>query len=340
MELLSLGYIGVNATDLPAWRDFALRILAMQVVDECCDGLGLRMDNKHHRVLISHSDTDGGAYFGFEVADEAALRAAVAELASHQVRVTIGSVNEVTLRAVTNMVYFVDPVGNRIELFHGLKDAVNGFAPPRPIGGFRTGTLGFGHVVLSCPDPARVSQFYREVLGFKLTDYFSVPFKAIFLHINPRHHSLAFIQSEKTGVHHFMVETLALDDVGHAYDFAQENAENIAVTLGRHSNDWATSFYVWTPSKFMIEYGWGGRLVDIATWQATEMTCGPSLWGHDRRWLPPHLRDLAKRLRDDAAASGLGAPLQVSSGYFALADVPSGDGKCAQVSTDTLHPNN
>ena len=143
------------------------------------------------------------------------------------------------------------------------------------------------------------------------------------VYINPRHHSLAFIQGAKTGVHHFMVEMLSLDDVGHAYDVALENEAQIGTTLGRHSNDWATSFYVWTPSKFLIEYGWGGRLVDDATWQVKEMKCGPSMWGHERNWLPPEGRAIAKKLRDDAAAVGMGAPVQVSSGYFTLADVPS-----------------
>ena len=43
-----------------------------------------------------------------------------------------------------------------------------------------------------------------------------------------------------------------------------------------------TSFYARTPGGFMMEYGWGGRVVDPATWQAVEMHSGPSLWGHER----------------------------------------------------------
>ena len=322
MDLLSLGYVGVNATDLAAWRDFATRLLAMQVVDESAAGLGLRMDEKHQRMIIEKADTDGGKYYGFEVADEAALRAAAAELSGRRIEVKPGTSEGLERRAVAGMVWFTDPIGNRIELFHGLKTAKDGFTPPRPIAGFRTGPLGFGHVVLTCPDTDPVVRFYREVLGFKLSDYFGMPFKATFMHINPRHHSLAFIQGAKTGVHHFMVEMLSLDDVGHAYDVALENEAQIGTTLGRHSNDWATSFYVWTPSKFLIEYGWGGRLVDDATWQVKEMKCGPSMWGHERKWLPPEGRAIAKKMRDEAAAVGMGAPVQVSSGYFTLADVP------------------
>jgi hypothetical protein len=46
------------------------------------------------------------------------------------------------------------------------------------------------------------------------------------------------------------------------------------------------------------------------------------MWGHERRWLPPEGRAIAKKMRDEAAAVGMGAPVQVATGYFTLADVP------------------
>ena len=62
--------------------------------------------------------------------------------------------------------------------------------------------------------------FYRDTLGFRLTDYYSHPFVARFLHLNPRHHSLAFIQTGKNAVHHLMMELFSFDDVGQGYDIA------------------------------------------------------------------------------------------------------------------------
>ena len=110
--------------------------------------------------------------------------------------------------------------------------------------------------------------FYRDILGFKLSDYFLKPFAAYFFHVNPRHHSVAFIESGKTGIHHLMVETCYLDDVGQAYDLALcKPEEMIATTFGRHYNDQVHSFYSWSPSKFMFEYGWGGRTIDTENWK-------------------------------------------------------------------------
>ena len=83
------------------------------------------------------------------------------------------------------------------------------------------------------------------------------------------------------------------------------------MTLGRHTNDLMTSFYMRTPSNFMFEYGWGGRNIDPASWQPFECDWGPSLWGHDRSWLSPDKRAEAKALRLGAAKRGYREPVHV-----------------------------
>ena len=218
---------------------------------------------------------------------------------------------------------FNDPQGNRLEIFHGAETTAEPFKPGRSISGFRTGPLGLGHVVLNV-DTAdtieRMTSFYRDTLGFRLTDYYSHPFIARFLHLNPRHHSLAFVQSGKNAVHHLMMELFSFDDVGQGYDLAL-NEDRVAVTLGRHTSDFLTSFYSLTPSAFMVEYGWGGRLIDVDTWQAYERKEGPSMWGHDRKWLSAEDQAKARALRLKNAADGFRRPVQVMEGNY---DVMSG----------------
>jgi hypothetical protein len=144
-----------------------------------------------------------------------------------------------------------------------------------------------------------------------LSDYTLRPFKAYFLHLNPRHHSFAMIETGHNSVHHMMVELFMLDDVGQAYDLALGEDGPIATTMGRHSNDFMTSFYARTPSGFFVEYGWGGRSIDPATHSPVEMTCGPSLWGHDRDWLTPERRPGGARV---AAARGGRRPPRAGAG--------------------------
>ena len=68
----------------------------------------------------------------------------------------------------------------------------------------------------------------------------------------------------------------------------------------------------------MIECGWGGREIDPATWQPVEMHHGPSLWGHERVWLPAKDREVAREMRMNAAREGLRAPVQVMEGNYKL----------------------
>jgi 2,3-dihydroxybiphenyl 1,2-dioxygenase len=214
-----------------------------------------------------------------------------------------------------------DPVGNRLEIFHGAETTADPFVPGRCISGFRTGPLGLGHVVFNVESSEVIQKllpFYRDVLGFRLTDYYSHPFEAYFLHVNPRHHSLAFIRTGKSAVHHIMMEVFSFDDMGQGYDIALGEQGRVATTMGRHTSDFITSFYSWTPSGFMVEYGWGARDIDPDTWQAYERKEGPSMWGHDRSWLPPEQQAEARNLRLQNAAKGLRRPVQVMDGNYQL----------------------
>ena len=88
------------------------------------------------------------------------------------------------------------------------------------------------------------------------------------------------------------------------------------MSLGRHSGDYVTSFYTWNPSGFMVEYGWGGQVIDDSTWKPFERKHGPSLWGHDRKWMSPEKREEARQLCIESAEVGLRQPVQVIEGNY------------------------
>jgi poly(3-hydroxyalkanoate) synthetase len=66
----------------------------------------------------------------------------------------------------------------------------------------------------------------------------------------------------------------------------------------------------------MVEYGWGARSIDVATWQASERKEGPSMWGHDRVWLSKEDNAKARALRLKNAADGFRRPVQVMDGNY------------------------
>jgi 2,3-dihydroxybiphenyl 1,2-dioxygenase len=316
MQLAALGYVGIRTADLDQWATYATRFLGMQLVERREGRLSLRMDDRKQRVIVDTDTWEGLSFYGWEVADSGALAALAARLEQAGVNVVHGSRALADERRVRDLIVFSDPVGNRLEAFHGAESTGEPFRPGRSISGFRTGPLGMGHAVLTVERIDEVLPFYTDLLGFRLSDYFVRPFKAYFFHLNPRHHSLAFIESGKNGIHHLMVELCYLDDVGQAYDLALRQPEMIGTTLGRHTNDQITSFYSWSPSKFLVEYGWGGRSIDPATWKPHERADGPSLWGHDRMWLSAEGREDARKLRIGVAEAGGRVPLNVMDGNY------------------------
>ena len=308
--LIALGYIGVRSTRLDDWSSYATGLLGMQQVDRGGAVRAYRMDDRKQRLIVTGDEGDGLAFLGWEVADGAALAALAARLEANGIAVRRAPRALADERHVSDLIVFHDPAGNRLEAFHGPQLASDPFRPGRPISGFRTGALGMGHAVLNVADVEPLLPFYRDVLGFHVSDYGLTPYKLYFFHVNGRHHSFAMVGSGRQGLHHFMVELCSLDDVGQGYDLAQLEDDRVAYTLGRHTNDHMTSFYSHSPSGFFVEYGWGGRVIDPTTWEPHETFDGPSFWGHERLYMEPDGRARLREMRLSAAARGIRAPVE------------------------------
>jgi 2,3-dihydroxybiphenyl 1,2-dioxygenase len=244
MNLQALGYVGIRTRKLEDWHAYAGRFLGMQLTDQSRTTLAFRMDDRKQRVVIEQGETDAPAFYGWEVENAAALDALAAHLDKHGVKFARGARALADERRVKDLIVFSDPIGNRVEVFHGAEIASDPFRPGRSISGFRTGALGMGHAVLTAERLDDVLPFYTDILGFKASDYILKPFAAYFFHVNPRHHSLAFIDTGKNGIHHLMVETCFLDDVGQAYDLALRKPEMIGTTASPSSTPARTAFTI------------------------------------------------------------------------------------------------
>ena len=309
MGLTALGYIGIDTAHAEDWSLFATGVLGMQRVDSTRHRSAFRMDDRRQRLLVHGDRPDGLTFMGFEVAERGDLDILAASLERHGTAVSRASAALADERHVAELISFQDPCGNAVELFWGPAVATEPFKPGRPITGFRTGTLGMGHVVMHVADVDVLLPFYRHLLGFRVTDFGHDPYKLYFFHLNGRHHNFAMIGSGRKSIHHFMVEVCSIDDLGQGYDLAQLPPNRLAYTMGRHANDHMMSFYAHTPSGFFVEYGWGGRTIDPETWQPHQTTDGPSLWGHDRNYdMPEHQRQRLHEMRLAAAAKGIQAP--------------------------------
>ena len=296
-KIKGLGYIGCEVTDFNAWDSLLDTVYGLEQRADSGESLRhYRMDDNHHRLALHKSNSNKLKYIGWEVEFQGDLDNLAAELSNKGIAVEAGSAALREERAVMDLFVVSGPDDIRLEMFFGPVQDLKPFTPKRGMEGYNTGDLGMGHIVLATADRAASVKWYEDNLGFRLSDHiFWDDIQATFLHCNPRHHSLAFMNpvgGMKPGdLGHFMFESLSLNDVGRAYDIVHEHKVPLALTLGRHSNDHMMSFYIYSPSGWWIEYGHGARLIDDAEWEP-KFYNSPKIWGHEM--LPP----------PDAAMSG------------------------------------
>jgi len=276
-----LGYVGFGVSDLDAWSSLLTEVLGFQLSARTADSASFRMDRHFHRVILTRSNSDDVEYLGWQARSFAELEAVTSRLESHGLVVQPASAAEITDRAVERMVHVEGADGLRNEIFVGPHVRSDPFIPGRPVTGFNAGSLGAGHVVLRTPDKEKAEQFYVEALGLRISDHGSGPLT--FMRCNARHHSVALLPSQAAPgdkrLVHMMIEMQSLDDVGTALDLCLDRGVEIPQGLGKHSNDYSTSFYLTTPSGFEFEYAYGGRLVEEGSWEVARYL-GGSVWGH------------------------------------------------------------
>jgi len=283
MSVRSLGYALVDATDLQAWREFAVDLLGLGVAYEDDSRLVLRMDDKSYRLDIRLAQSDRVATLGWEVAGPSELESIAQRLEKAGHPVKRHELATALAREVSGLVTVQDPDGHELELFYGMKSECEPFASPSGHR-FVTGSGGLGHVFQFVSSSELYDTFYFDLLGFRLSDYIEFNGgQATFTRCNPRHHSMAYAHfpAAPLGVQHLMIEVDDMDAVGRAWDKVQAGAAPTMSTLGKHTNDEMLSFYAKSPSGFAVEFGYGGILVDDATWLPSRYNA-TSYWGHHR----------------------------------------------------------
>jgi 2,3-dihydroxybiphenyl 1,2-dioxygenase len=292
--ITQLGYVAVGVSKPDEWVRFAGEILGLQPNGtDSNGGVLLRMDEYHYRLIVLEDARDDIALIGWETADKTGLDHVAQRLKSAGIEVTRGTPQEARERGVVELAKFTDCNGIPSELYYGpLVHMDRPFRSPRENSGFVAGDQGLGHVVLCVDDLGQCLHFYRDVLELRVSDFadfkidpeHELELSVAFMHCNSRHHSLAFgaIPGYPKRLVHIMLQAKSLDDVGATYYLCQDRGIPISMTLGRHTNDQMVSFYVQTPAGFDIEFGWGARTVNDATWEVQRHDKA-STWGHRLR---------------------------------------------------------
>ena len=282
MSISELGYVILGTTGVAAWLGFGRDVLGM-MVDEVEDGLYLKMDERDFRFLVRPDERDHILTCGWLVDSEQTFARLRDRLAT---RTTPGDPAGARLRRVQDYFSFTDPAGNSHDIAWGPVSDYKPFVSPAGVSGFVTADLGLGHAVMPAPNLDETFAFWRDELGFGLSDVLTIDrgthkLRLLFTHCgNRRQHSMALgDQPSATGCIHMMIEMAKLEDVGRALDRVQQADLQMVMTLGQHVNDDCISFYFKGPGGYTFEIGWAGILKDWSKHVVFETTL-PSHWGH------------------------------------------------------------
>ncbi|MBV9543681.1 MAG: VOC family protein [Chloroflexi bacterium] len=187
VTVTKLAHVGFRAQNLSNQAEFYNDRWGLERIDEHAGEIFFRADGPDHHVLTLHSaETPGLHHFAFEVGSVEDLDRAAEELAARGLRIITPPTADLE-PGVARAMRFRDPEGNLVELVAGV-DTVHD-----PYGNRDVKPVGLNHVVLEARDRVALESFYRDVLGFKLTDQLA-DFMTFF-RCNANHHSLAFIKA-------------------------------------------------------------------------------------------------------------------------------------------------
>ncbi|GAA0440727.1 iron-dependent extradiol dioxygenase [Acrocarpospora corrugata] len=261
----TLGYVGAQSASAADWLDFGPRVFGFEARQSPDGTVLVRWCDRAYRLAIHPGGPDRLLYLGWDLGDEAALAEAAARAASAGFAVERGGARLAAERSVRRIVWFTDTFGLRHELFVGQEEEPGSYRGQRPSSRAVTGDLGLGFVALRVPDLQRGLDFYRDVMGMRVSDAINLgaPFGEMwFLRCNRRHHSVALLEGgDALRLEHLMIEAATLEEVEIAWDLARREMDAF-VSPGRRLSDNMFLFRVSTPTGFRVCYGWGASQVD------------------------------------------------------------------------------
>ncbi|MEU6261470.1 VOC family protein [Streptomyces sp. NPDC047043] len=251
IQVTRLENIALAVPDLDEAEDFYADRWGMQQVKG--DGDSSRrylraLYSGHHAVALDQAapGTDRGemVHLSFDVANRADLDTAVERVATVGGRV-VREPGEPLHPGHEASAAISDPDGNVVELLYGSafteEDHRARVIAPRKL----------GHVVLNTPDRAPMEKFYASI-GLRVGDRTAGGMS--FLRCNSDHHSLALVDSGRTGVQHVAFDVVNLDSVMIALGELGRDGTPCVWGPGRHGPGNNIFTYYSDPGGVFIEY--------------------------------------------------------------------------------------
>lgn len=272
-RLRSLRSVELRTTACAESTDFYSEVWGLRVVEQGADAAWLRgTGDQHHALQLTTADRNGLGRITFAVGTPAEVDDAARRLELRGIAIVAGPGPTDAVGGGYGLA-FVDLEGRVIEL---LADTL---AVPR-LGREDAVPVGVTHVVLNTVDIDAAVEFYRDVLGMRVSDWSE--HQMAFLRCNADHHSIAFNQAQWTSVNHVAYEMPTVDHFMRGIGRLRHHGVLPLWGPGKHGPGDNTFSYFADPAGLVCEYTSGIAQVDEDRWLCKVWRRVPELsdlWG-------------------------------------------------------------
>jgi catechol-2,3-dioxygenase len=223
IEVKRLGHATFNTPDIERMVDYWTRIIGLTIIEREKDRVFLGTRYGEEAIALEKGDNANLARTALQVAPGSDLGDLQKNLSKHGVTSeTRSDVSPGVAKAIT----FTDPKGTPIDVFSDYRFAKRDTAEQGIM------PLKFGHLAYRFPDVQKLTSFYTDVLGFKVSDWMGDHFS--FLRCGADHHTVNFARYTEARLHHMAFEVKDMSEVQRSCDFLARNGIQLVWGPIRH----------------------------------------------------------------------------------------------------------
>jgi catechol 2,3-dioxygenase-like lactoylglutathione lyase family enzyme len=223
IRVRKIAHAAYEMPDVEKQLEYYTDILGLTLVDRSKEAAYLASTVDHHSIVLSKGGESKCLRLGFQIAPDDDLDAFERQVQGHGIKTERKKDPEPT---IGDMVTFTDPKGTVMEVFKrgefaGQRFPTKGVVPHK-----------LGHVAFHCAEVKKVTDFYCDVLGFRVSDWMGEFFS--FLRCGPDHHTINLMETGTNRHFHTAFEVRDWAHLQTACDYLSLNGYKLLWGPGRH----------------------------------------------------------------------------------------------------------
>jgi catechol 2,3-dioxygenase len=288
MGILRLAHVDLALPDLDLATAYYTEVIGLQEVERDENQIWLKCwdEADHHSLRLRYAGRNGLDLFSFKVEEEDDLADLERRVEAYGIPVQRVSAGETVGQG--DSIRFATPSGHLMELVHRMEkvDTLIGKRNPTlPVGLAGIAPPRMDHLLVTAEEVGESCRFYREVLGFRLTEQLidgNGHQLGVWLERSGTPHDLAVVVGPNGGFHHMAYWLDDWDHVRTAADILAYNRIELDAGPTRHGITRGNTIYFFDPLGIRNEVFTGGYRPDpdfpTITWTEDQFARGLFYW--------------------------------------------------------------